>query len=217
MGYQTVLEYFTTANHIFYVLYTIPTEKCFRKVDTEIVLQSNAWLSKENIIRSVTTLLNEAYFFCCRSSSQFSVEDMVNVFKIDDDLDVTIPSGSEDERLKSGESGFNVDSDYIPEEETAGSIGSDDEASIHEKADDKESEHDDKVNEVSKGDSSTSESEANDMSARGKKSVGDDCLPESPQTKKRKSKSKKGKKQKVWKWTSKDLNHPGARKVIKKK
>ena len=151
-------------------------------------------------------------------SSQFSARDVVDLLDNCDDLDVTIPSDSEDDRLNSGDSESDLDSDYIPEEELISSSESDDETSSHEDTANEEN-HDDTMNEIGSQDNTTSEPDENDRATSDvEKSDSEDISPpKSPQRKKRKTKAKKGKrktkaktgKKNTWKWSNKDLDDPG--------
>ena len=96
----------------------------------------------------VTILLRVSYFFCTRSSAEFTVNDVVNLLDVGDDLDITIPSGSEDERLTSDNSESDIGSSNVSDEEIVGSSGSDDEASNQEIPDDEESKDTDNANDV---------------------------------------------------------------------
>lgn len=135
---------------------------------------------------------------CCRSAAQFSASDVVDLLGVYDDIDDTIPSGSEDERLDSGDS--DCENGAIEDSRD------DSDHSAEEEGSDSNSEIDD---EVSNHDNAASESEGNDVSTSDEKSASDDDRPpKSPQTKKRKTKSKK-QKRKVWKWSNNDLDDPG--------
>ena len=119
-----------------------------------------------------------SYFFCSRSSAEFTVNDAVNLLDFSDDLDTTILSGSEDERLNLDNSQSDVGSSNVSNEEIIWSNGSDDEASNQKNPNDEESKD---------------TYDANNKSTSDEKSSNDNCYSKSPVTKKSKIKGKKDK------------------------